>query len=320
MEASVSTGARAEAVVSVVQQGAASRLLTRLLPYLLIAPTFILVALFTILPAINTVIDSAYQPGRARTDPSEFVGLQNYIDLFNPSHYLGGRFVQILGNTLLFTGVSVAVMIPLALFFATLLNRRIRGLGFWRFSLFYPSLLPMIGAASFFAFIYADSVGLANAVLRSLGLGTQNWIGNPNLVLFAVILVNIWRQSGYYMLFYLAGMQNIPRDLYEAADLDGASEWQKLRYLTLPLLRRTTLFILVVSIPLAFQTVEQLEPLGRGLPADRGNLMLWFIAQNIGERRNWGYINAMSLILVVILLAFTVTNFLAFERKGDDHA
>jgi sn-glycerol 3-phosphate transport system permease protein len=321
LEASATTQqTRADSLTSGVVGDARRSLLARAAPYLLIAPTFILVAIFTILPSINTIIDSLYEPGRARNDPDTFVGSENYLDLFDSSHYLGSRFLTVLGNTLIFTAATVSFSVPLALLFAVLLNRRIRGLGLWRFSLFYPALLPMIGGASFFAFIYADSVGLANAVLRSLGLGTQNWIGNPNLVLFAVTLVNIWKQVGYYMLFYLAGMQNIPRDLYEAAGLDGAGAWGQFRYLTLPLLRRTTLFILVVSIPLAFQTVEQLEPLGRGLPADRANLMLWFIAQNIGERRNWGYVNAMSLILVVMLLIFTVSNFLTFERKGDEHA
>lgn len=296
-------------------QGTGKPLLTRLTPYLLIAPTLVFVLLFTLLPAINTVRDSLYKPARMANDPAEYIGLQNYVDLFDSQHYLGSRFVPILENTLIFTFTTVVISVPLALGMAILLNRRIRLLGLWRFSVVYPALLPLIGAASIWAFLYSDSVGLINTVLRSLSIPTQNWIGNPNLVLWSVIFVNIWKQAGYYMLFYLAGLQNIPAEIYEAADLDGAGELQKLWWLTLPLLRRTTLFIVVISLTFGFQTVEQLAPLGGGLPADRGNLLLWFIFQNVGERRGTGYVNAMTVVLVLILLIFTFSNFWLFERK-----
>lgn len=288
----------------------------RLFPYLLIAPTLILVTLFTVWPAANSLIASLYRPPRMASGEATFVGLQNYLDLFAPTHYIGSNFTQVIGNTLIFTIATVIVSVPLALAFALLLNRRIRGLAIWRFGIFYPSLLPLIGAASFWAFIFSDTVGLLNTVLRSFGISGQNWIGDPNLVLGAVTLVNIWKQSGYYMIFYLAGLQAIPRDFYEAAEIEGAAFWQKLRYLTLPLLRRTTLFILVIAFTFGFQTVEQLQVLGRGGPGVRGNLMLYYIFQNIQERRNQGYVNAMTVILVAILLIFTVTNFVYFER-GD---
>ncbi|MBZ0277502.1 MAG: sugar ABC transporter permease [Anaerolineae bacterium] len=290
----------------------------RLFPYLLVAPTLIFVLLFTLLPAARTVIDSTMEPGRRASDPVTYVGLQNYVDLFNPSHYIGSRFTRILGNTLVFSIVTVGVSIPLALAFAMLLNRQIRWLGIWRFSIFYPSLLPLIGEASIWAFLYSQSIGLYNTVLRSFGLPGINWLGDPNVVFWSVTFMNIWKQTGYYMIFYLAGLQSIPRDIYEAADLDGANFRQQFFSLTLPLLRRTTLFIMVVASIFAFQTVEQLQALNMGNPADRANLLLYFIFQNIGERRNWGYINAMTVILVGILLVFTISNFVFFERGQED--
>ena len=150
-------------------------------------------------------------------------------------------------------------------------------------------------------------------MLRSFGLRGANWLGDPNIVLWAVILVNIWKQTGYYMIFYLAGLQNIPRDFYEAAELDGANELQKLLRLTLPLLRRTTLFVLVIAFTFAFQTVEQLQVMGQGNPGNRSNLLLYYIFQTIPERRNWGYVNAMTVVLVLILLVFTVTQLRLFR-------
>ncbi|MFN8447033.1 MAG: sugar ABC transporter permease [Anaerolineae bacterium] len=291
---------------------------SRLFPYLLIAPTLVFVFAFTLLPAVNTVIDSLYKIPRNARDAPEFVGLQNYADLFNPDHFIGSNFVLIVGNTLVFSFVTVIVGVPLALLFALLLNRRLRGMAIWRFSLFYPALLPLIGAASIWAFLFSDTVGLINTVLRGFGGRGVNWLGDPNVVLWAVILINIWKQTGYFMIFYLAGLQNISRDFYEAAELDGANEWQKLVSLTLPLLRRTTLFVLVIAFTFAFQTVEQLQVLGQGDPGGRSNLLLYYIFDTIQERRNWGYVNAMTVILVLILLVFTITNFVVFERSRDE--
>lgn len=287
-------------------------------PYVLVLPTLLLVGMFTIYPALQTIGASLYQPGLSRSDPATFVGLQNYVDLLDPGHFLGGRFLQIFGNTLIFAAGTVLVSLPLALMMALLINRRIRGRAFWRFSLFYPTVLPLIGGASIWAFFFADTVGLINTVLRSLGLDGVNWVGDPNIVLFSVTLVNIWKQTGFYMIFYLAGLQGIPRDIYEAADLDGAGYFQQLFALTLPLLRRTSLFLLIVSFTYAFQTVEHLQVLNQGNPADRGNLLLYYVFQLIGSRRNAGYVNAITVMLVGLLLVFTITNFVFFEKDGDD--
>ena len=297
---------------------ARSPLLSLIMPYLLVGPTLALVLLFNVLPAIQTVNDSFYRPARglnAAGKPSDFVGLQNYRDLFDSSHYMGSRFLDTFRNTIIFALATVSIGVPLGLLMALLLNRRQPLLGIWRFAVFYPSLLPLIGAASIWAFIYSDSIGLANAVLRSFGHPGLNWLGDRNLVLGSVIAVNIWKQAGYFMIFFLAGLQNIPREIYEAAALDGAGDFQQFFALTLPLLRRTTLFVVVISFIFAFQTVEQLQALGAGGPADSANLLLYLIFQNISERRSWGYVNAMTMILVSLVLVFTLANFLLFERR-----
>lgn len=299
-------------------RAASKPLLTRLLPYLLIAPTLLLVIAFTLWPAAQSMIASLYRPARLASDPAQFVGLQNYVDLFNPAHFVGGRFTQVLGNTLTFTLATVILSLPLALLFAVLLNRQLRLRAWWRFSLFYPALLPFIGAASLWAFIFADVIGLANRILATFGVTGPNWIGNPSTVLLAVIAVNIWKQSSYFTIFYLAGLQALPRDIYECAALEGASDWEQFWYLTLPLLRRTTLFLLIVAFTFGFQTVEQLPALGQGGPGDASNLLLYLIFQTIPERRNWGYVNAMTVIMVAILLLFTVSNLIFFERGKED--
>ncbi|MBK8026745.1 MAG: sugar ABC transporter permease [Chloroflexi bacterium] len=294
------------------------RLMRIAFPYLLIAPTLILVFIFTLYPAANAVNDSLYSIPRNAREAPVFVGLGNYADLFNPDHFIGSTFTMVIGNTLFFAIATVVVSVPMALGFALLLNQKMPLIGVWRFGIFYPALLPLIGAASIWAFLFSDTVGLINTVLRSLGGTTVNWLGDPNLVLISVTIVNIWKQAGYYMIFYLAGLQNIPRELYEAAALDGAYGWGMFRRITLPLLRRTTLFVLVVNFIFAFQTVEQLQALGQGNPGDRATLLLYLIFKTIPERRNWGYINAMTVILVLLLLTFTISNFFLFERGRED--
>ena len=295
-------------------------LLAPIMPYLLIAPTLLLVLLFNVLPAIQTLNDSFHRPARglnSANKPPDFVGIQNYRDLFDDSHYMGSRFLDTLRNTLIFALATVSIGVPLGLLMALLLNRRQPLLGIWRFSVFYPSLLPLIGAASIWSFIFSDSIGLANAVLKSFGHPGLNWLGDRNLVLASVIIVNIWKQAGYFMIFFLAGLQNISREFYEAASLDGAGSRQQFVFLTLPLLRRTILFVVVIAFTYAFQTVEQLQALGAGGPADSANLLLYLIFQNISERRSWGYVNAMTIILVGLVLIFTLANFLLFEGRED---
>ena len=292
-------------------------LVSYLQPYLLIAPTLILVLMFNVLPAIRTVSDSTHRPARglnAAGKAPDYVGLQNFRDLFDETHYMGARFQRTFRNTLVFALATVVIGVPLGLLLALLLNREQVLLGLWRFAVFYPSLLPLIGAASIWSFIFSDSIGLANAVLKSLGHPGLNWLGDRNLVLLSVIIVNIWKQAGYFMIFFLAGLQNIPRDIYESASLDGASDLQQFAALTLPLLRRTLLFVIVISFIFAFQTVEQLQALGEGGPNDSANLLLYLIFQNISERRNWGYVNAMTIVLIGVVLTFTIANFLLFER------
>lgn len=306
------------------QIGPRKSLLALLFPYFLVAPTLILIFVFTIWPTTQTVVGSLYKPPLTVRQQEQFVGLQNYVDLFDASRTtrpdISAVFTKILVNTLVFTTSTVLVSVPLAFVFALLLNRRLRYLGVWRFSLFYPALLPLIGAASIWSFIYADNIGLANTVLRSFGLPAVQWLNIQSMSLLSVIIVIIWKQSGYYMIFYLAGLQSIPRDIYEAADLDGANVWQQTRFITLPLLRRTTLFIMVVAFTAGFQMVEQLEALGLGGPNDSSNLLLYYVFQKFSDPRNWGYVNAITMILLLILMLFTVTNFYFFEwrRIKDD--
>lgn len=284
------------------------------LAYTLILPTIVFILLFTVIPAVNTIRDSLYRPaiaGRPRT----FVGVQNYADLLDEDHFLGTSFRRVLVNTFRFVPTVVGASLPIAFVFALLVRRGSRFAAIVRFSFFHPALLPIIGAASIWAFLYVPNSGLFNTLLNRWGLQSVGWLGDPRIVLGSIALMMIWKQSGYFMIYYLAGLQGISREVQEAATLEGVSWYQRLYYVTLPLLMRTHQFVLTIGVIGAFQWVDQLAALGQGAPNNHGNLLLFFILQRLGEMRNWGYVNAMTVFIIAVVFSMTLINFVLFERQ-----
>lgn len=309
-----------------------------LLPYLLILPTFVFVVLFTIYPTLKVLNDSQvyYHPNRPErqlnTDLNlpgieesqrsirgpHNVGLAYFQAMFDPSTSEGEIFYQVVGNTALYTIVTVPVSIVLAFLFALLVNRTFRGIGLARVALFYPTMLPMVSAATIWLFFFTPEYGLWNSALRALGyIGAENWIINRNLALFALMIVYIWKNAGYFMIFYLAGLQSLPDDIYEAADLDGASWLTKTLRITVPLLRRTTLFVTVVAIINAFQNIDHSFVLTQELVTGEADLLLFEIFQQRFELQNYGFANALTVFMIALLLLFTIANFLLSEQSDD---
>lgn len=288
------------------------------LPYLLILPTFVFVALFTIWPMLLAGYQSLFlqRLNIARFRTPTYTGAQNYVELFGDD-----RFHQVMVNTLLFVAGTVPVGILLAFLFAMLVNRALRGIGVARLFFFYPTILPLVSAATIWMFFFTPDYGIFNTALRAIGYtGPQNWTSNPNLALLSVIIVSVWKNAGYYMIFYLAGLQGLPQDVYEAAALDGASGWQMLWRITFPLLRRTTLFITTIAFISAFQTVDHIFVLTQGGPAGASTVLLYYLWEQRFVFLNVGIASSLTIVLVVVLLAFTLTNFMLSERKEDAHA
>lgn len=307
------------------------------LPYLLILPTLIFVVLFTIYPTIQVVRNSQiyYHPNRPdRTRVSDLglpgieeaersirgphdVGLAYFRAMFDPSTSEGAIFFRVLGNTLLYAAVTVSASMALAFCFALLVNRALKWIGLARIAFFYPTMLPMVSAATIWLFFFTPDYGLFNSALQFFGYtGPQNWVINKDLALWSLMIVAIWKDAGYLMIFYLAGMQNLPTEVYEAADLDGASYLTKTLRITLPLLRRTTLFVSVISIISAFQNIDHSLVLTYQLVSGEADLLLYEIYKQRFTLQNYGFANALTVVMILILLVFTVSNFFLSER-GD---
>lgn len=309
------------------------------LPYLLLLPTIYFVYLFTINPTFKVLNDSQiyYHPNnpnrvietdlklpglepekRSIRGPND-VGWAYFRAMADTSTTIGEDFAQVMQNTLVYVIVTVPVSMALAFMFAVLVNRPVRGIGWARIAFFYPTMLPMVSAATIWLFFFTPDYGLWNAALRFFGYhGAENWVINPDLALWALIIVAVWKNAGYFMIFYLAGLQNLPEDVYEAAALDGANWFTQMIRITLPLLRRTTLFVSVIAIIGAFQTIDHALVLTYELVTGEADLLLYEIYRQRFLLQDYGLANALTVVMITILLGLTMINFLVSEREEDE--
>ena len=288
----------------------------RFLPYLLLLPTLIFVAAFTAWPTILAFYQSFFRQrlNIIKFREPTFIGLENYIDLFTDD-----RFLRVLKNTAIFVAVTVPVSVLLAFFLALLVNRKLRAMGIARLAFFYPVMIPLVSAATVWLFFFTPDYGLFNSALRFLGYnGPQNWTGNPSLALMTVMIVVIWKNSGFFMIFYLAGLQSLPVDVFEAAAIDGANSWQSLWKVAFPLLRRTTLFVTTVAFIGAFRDIDHIFVLTQGGPSESSSVLLFHLWHVRFENSDVGQAAAITMILIVVLLVFTISNFVVSERGSKD--
>ncbi len=276
------------------------------------APTLLFVVVFTLLPLGESVVGSLFKHklNIPRYQVPVFAGLGNFADLFHDS-----EFLQVVTNTGLYVLVLIPILLVASLALAFLVEGKIKGLAFFRLAIYHPTVLPLVSAATIWMFFFTPGYGLWNQLLRLFGYGgPQNWTGNPSLALFAVILVAFWKNVGFLMLFFLAGLQNLDRSLVEAARLDGAGGLRLVGRIVLPLIRRQTLFVTTVAFIGAFQTVDHVFVLTQGGPSGTSTLPLYYLWQVRFDRLDLGRGDAITVLLILVLLAFTVTNTLLSER------
>jgi sn-glycerol 3-phosphate transport system permease protein len=277
-----------------------------------VAPTLLFVTAFTLLPVGEVLVGSLFKHklNIPRYQVPVFAGFGNFTDLFGDR-----EFQQVAANTGIYVLALIPVLLVAALCLAFLLEEKLKGLSFFRLAAFHPTVLPLVSAATIWMFFLTPSYGLWNRLLHLFGYsGPQNWAGNPSLALFALVLVAFWKNVGFLMLFFLTGLQNMDRSLIEAARLDGASGPRLVTGIILPLIRRQTLFVTTIAFIGAFQTVDHVFVLTQGGPSGTSTLPLYYLWQLRFDRLDVGRGDAVSLLLILTLLAFTVTNTLVSER------
>jgi sn-glycerol 3-phosphate transport system permease protein len=270
---------------------------------LLLLPAAALLWIFTYQPILATIVDSFRSTPRGRR-PAHFIGFDHY-------QVMAGDpvFWKAISNNVVYALTTIPLSMALALGMALFVHAKVRGQTMVRMAYFTPTVLPMVAVANIWMFFYAPDYGLIDQLLRPFGMGGNNWLGNRDTALPALIVITIWKEAGFFMIFYLAALQQISPSLLEAAALEGASYGQTLRRVILPLLMPTTLFISINALIGAVRLVDHVIAMTRGGPDNATMLLLFYIYQVGFSFWDTGYAAALTTILLIVLMALALFQF-----------
>lgn len=277
--------------------------------FLFLTPTLAGFLIFVLGPMLAAVGLSFFKWGLLSSP--EFAGLSNYTLLLNDN-----RLGAIFGATLKIALTVVVLNVGLGLLFGVLLEQKMPAIlrQFFRLSYFFPFVVSVSAVALIWAFLMNRDLGLLNYYLGFLGIRRINWLGSSQWAPYAVIIISVWKNLGFNVLVFLGGLQTIPRDFYEAAEVDGASQWAQFRYITLPLLSPVTLFLFVINSINAFQIFSEPYVLTEGGPGDASRTIVLYIYEQGFRFFNLGYASTVALLLFAIILVLTLLQFKLSQR------
>ncbi len=260
------------------------------------------ILLFSILPIIQAFRISFFD--YSLLNPEQvFIGLSNYDRAWTDP-----VFRVALTNTLLYTVLLVTIQTAAALALALLLKQQVRGLAFFRSSIFLPVITSLVVISTVWKLMF-NSQGFINSFLQTVGLGAQPFLASAGQALLSLVFMGVWKDVGFYMLIFLAGLQAIPMELYESAEIDGATKVRRFVWITLPLLSRATVFVIVVGTISAFKVFTPVYLMTDGGPADSTTVIVFYIFRTAFRYFQMGYASAMSFILLGVVLILTVVQF-----------
>ena len=292
-----------------MMRGLSPRLATNVYGWLLLLPAAVLLLAFTHYPAVTTIIDSFFSTPKGRR-AAVFVGPENYQTMIADP-----VFWRALENNILYAACVIPLTIALSLAMALWVNGRIVGRPFLRLSFFTPTVLPMIAVANIWLFFYAPGYGLLDQVLGLFGIPTRNWLGDDHTALISLIVVAVWKDAGFFMIFYLAALQQISPQLGEAASIEGASRWYFFRRVTFPLLMPTTLFVLINAIINSFRLIDHVVVMTQGGPNNSTALLLFYIYEVGFKFWDTAYAATLTVVLLALLAFLALGQFVLFDRR-----
>jgi multiple sugar transport system permease protein len=276
--------------------------------YLFIAPVIILFGIFRIVPSIQTLLYSFYKVELLR-GRFTFIGLENFSSLFADE-----IFRKAAVNTLTYVITIVPVSAFLGLILAVLFNARFHLKEFFKAVYFSPMVTSTVAAAMVWWWMYNPQFGIFNVLLKLVGVPEQPWLMSSHMALPSIIIFSVWKNLGYNMIIYLAGLQAIPQQFYEAATIDGAGALRRFRHITIPLLAPTTTFLLIYDTILALQVFDQVFVLTGGGPAGSTNVVVLDLYRQAFERYNFGYAAAEAMVLFLFIMAVTILQYYYSKR------
>lgn len=273
-----------------------------------IAPNFIGFFLFTLVPVVFSLI-LAFMEWDSFRSP-EFVGMKNFSKMLGDD-----TFWISLKNTFFYTIGVVPLTLVCSLGLAILLNKKVRGMKFFRTAFFFPYVTSLVAIAVVWNMLFHPTMGPINQFLKFFIENPPGWTSSSDWALTAIIIVSVWRGMGYYMILYLAGLQSVPKELYEAASIDGANKWQQFRNVTLPSLRPTTFFVSIMLVINCFKIFDLVQVMTAGGPGRATNVLVYQIYNEAFVKFNFGYASAIAMVLFVIVLGITVIQFKWNQRQ-----
>lgn len=297
----VSTATRpAEQQQTIVRKGNPTTRKTAPVALSMLAPAGILMIVFLIIPIILTLSQAFTSARLISPVPARFIGLDNFTRLFESS-----TFWYSLLNTLIFAVVIVPLQSGLALILALLVNAKVRGTNFFRTVYFLPVVTSMVVVSMLFMFMYQQD-GLINALLAKVGITGPDWLGDPNTALIALIVMSAWQGMGLHMVIWLSGLQTIPEELYQAAQIDGTTRWQQFVNVTWPCLEQTRTFIRITITIAAFAVFTQVNVMTQGGPLDATSTVVFLAVRAGFDQQQTGYASAISLVFFALVLAVSL--------------
>jgi multiple sugar transport system permease protein len=274
---------------------------------LFLLPALIPLVVFRLFPMAASLVVSMTEWNLLR--PAVFVGIDNYTNVLTDRN-----FHKALGNTLYYMVGYLPFVLVGALAIAVLLNSKLKGAAFFRGIYFLPVVTSWVVVALLWKWLLSPEGGIVNYLLGLVGIDGPGWWTDPNWAMPSIIIASVWKDLGFNMLILLAGLQSIPEHLYEAATIDGATRWEKLRYITLPLLTPSILFAMILAMIGAFQVFDQVWVMTEGGPAGATTVVMEQVVKNAFRYGLMGEASAMSWVLFAIILAFTAFQ-LRFQKK-----
>lgn len=277
-------------------------------PYLFLLPAGIILLIFFFIPFFQTIGLSFLNYSNNIYNPS-FAGLGNYVQiLHNPIFY------KVMWNTLLYLVVAVPILAIIPLFLAILINQKIKGITLYKILIYLPVIVSIVVAAIAFKWLYAQQ-GILNYILNVMHINSIGWLTDPKYAIYSVIIVTIWKGIGYYMMIYLAALMSVPKELYEACDIDGANFLTKHLTVTVPHIMPTIALVTTISSISAMKIFAEIYVMTKGGPLNSTKTIVYYIYEKAFENLDLGYASAMAVILLIIVMAFSLVNIFCFERN-----
>lgn len=277
-------------------------------PYLFLLPAVFVLVIFFFIPFFQTFILSFLDYSKDIYSPV-FIGIDNYIKLFN-----NPVFYKVLWNTFIYLFVAVPILAVIPLFLAILINQKIKGVTLYKILIYLPVIVSIVVAAIAFKWLYADQ-GILKYIVTKLGMEPIGWLTDPNFALYSVIIVTIWKGIGYYMIIYLAALMSVPKELYEACDIDGANFLTKHLTVTVPHIMPTIALVTTISAISAMKVFAEIYVMTKGGPLNSSKTIVYYIYERAFENLDLGFASAMAVILLVIVMIFSLINILCFEKN-----